>query len=255
MTKDKYLWLVNKNNHFDEEMLSQFEYVKTRDSDGKTYIEKQTSIAYVALKEYLLKEYGITLYLTSAGRSLTTQQQVWDWYRADHTEEETQATVALPGTSEHHTGLALDVKPEFAYPALIQKLIDKLPLPERIAYFRQPDKDQKDLMYQALHESLEQFGFILRYTKDKQDITGVKPERWHIRYVGVENAKAINAKGMCLEEYVEDLQAQETQENSATQAAPAEPIKEENITEVVIVDPIVSQVFEGASKAKEEKVQ
>lgn len=208
-TQDKYLWVVNKNQPFNEEQLQDFTFSTVRDSDGKTYIETQTEQAYLALREHMIENFGIALYLTSAGRTIQTQQKVFDEYRAEHTEEETLKTVALPGTSEHHTGLALDVKPEIAHSAFIQAIIDKLPLPERIAYLKQPDIETKKLMYQTLHQELEQFGFIVRYTQDKQDITGVKSEPWHIRYVGVENAKAINASGLCLEEYVEQIQSQQ----------------------------------------------
>lgn len=51
-------------------------------------------------------------------------------------------------------------------------------------------------------KNAEKYGFILRYGKDKTDITGIMYEPWHFRYVGVENAKIINIKNMCLEEYI-----------------------------------------------------
>ena len=51
-------------------------------------------------------------------------------------------------------------------------------------------------------ENAEKYGFILRYGKDKIDITGIMYEPWHFRYIGVENAKIINSKNMCLEEYI-----------------------------------------------------
>ena len=58
-----------------------------------------------------------------------------------------------------------------------------------------------------LQENAEDFGFIMRYAKDKQDITKIIYEPWHYRYVGVEHAKAINDLGMCLEEYIEYLKS------------------------------------------------
>ncbi len=216
MTKDKYLWLVNKDNVFDPEMLKQFDFDTIRDTDGKTYIERETHQAYMQLKQHMLEKYNIALFLVSAGRSVETQQQVMDEFRKTHSEEETQKTVAKPGTSEHHTGLALDVHPEFAHSAMVQALIDKLPLPERLAYLKQPDAEQKKQMYALLHQELEQFGFIVRYTAEKQDKTGVRPERWHIRYVGQENAKAINQSGLCLEEYVEMLEKQDSQDQDTS---------------------------------------
>ncbi len=215
MTKDKYLWLVNKDNPFDPDMLEQFDLDHIRDTDGKTYIEHETHLAYQQLNQLMIEKYGIALFLVSAGRTVETQQQVMDDFRKTHTQEETLKTVALPGTSEHHTGLALDVHPEFAHSSIVQAFIDKLPLPERLAYLKQPDAEQKKQMYALLHQELEQFGFIVRYSADKQDITGVRPERWHIRYVGQENAKAINQSGLCLEEYVEMLEQQENSSYTA----------------------------------------
>ena len=217
MAKDKYLWVVNKENPFNPEQLNDFDLVSTRDTDGKTYIEAQTLNAYNQLRDHMIEEYGIALFMVSAGRTVETQQKVFDDYLSTHTEEETLKTVALPGTSEHHTGLALDVHPEFAHSPIVQAIIDKLPLPERFAYMNQPDKEEKNKMYALLHQELEKFGFILRYTADKQDVTGVRAERWHIRYVGVENAKAINASGLCLEEYVKLL---EETENAAQTLQP-----------------------------------
>ena len=121
---------------------------------------------------------------------------------------------------------------------------------------KQPNKEEKDLMYANLHASLEQFGFILRYTKDKQETTGFKPERWHIRYVGLENAKAMNEKGMCLEEYVEYLQSQSQTELEDSEETAAKAEFDKNVQQVIVVHPVVNKVFEEAKQAKqEEKVQ
>ena len=56
-----------------------------------------------------------------------------------------------------------------------------------------------------LLKNAENYGFILRYPEEKADITGVKYEPWHWRYVGMEHAKEMNKLNMCLEEYVEYL--------------------------------------------------
>ena len=252
-TNDKYLWIVNKQNVFNKTLLNKFDMLPTRDTDGRTYIEKETKEAFIALKKLMEKKHGITLFLTSAGRTVETQQKVMDDLAKEMSEEELLKTVALPGTSEHHTGLAIDVKPEIAHSPMIQRFVDALPLPERIAYIKQPDRETKKQMYETLHTELEQFGFIVRYTKEKQDITGVRPEPWHLRYVGIENAKAINASGLCLEEYVEQLQTQSEQQDASSTT---QEVTEETLQQVVIVHPVVTKVFEEASKAKEEdKVQ
>ncbi len=89
------------------------------------------------------------------------------------------ATVILPpGTSEHNLGLAMDIcntKDSFAFTE----------------------------EYKWLTENAHKYGFILRYTEDKMDITGIVDEPWHWRYVGVEYAEDIKNSGLCLEEYLE----------------------------------------------------
>ena len=88
------------------------------------------------------------------------------------------ATIILPpGTSEHNAGLAMDI-------CSLEQSFDKT------AEFR------------WLNEHAADYGFILRYTEEKQDVTKKIYEPWHWRYVGVENAKAIKASGKCLEEYL-----------------------------------------------------
>lgn len=88
------------------------------------------------------------------------------------------ATVILPpGTSEHNLGLAMD-----------------------ICNTNSTFSSQKE--YKWLMEHAHKYGFILRYTADKQDITGIIPEPWHWRYVGVEHAVKIKDSGLCLEEYL-----------------------------------------------------
>lgn len=88
------------------------------------------------------------------------------------------ATIILPpGTSEHNLGLAMDIR-----------CADN--------WF----EDTKE--FDWLMEHAQDYGFILRYPKDKQDITKITYEPWHWRYVGVEAAKAMKASGQCLEEYL-----------------------------------------------------
>lgn len=92
----------------------------------------------------------------------------------------TEDWVALPGTSEHQLGLALDIN-------------------------AQKDKCTNNDVYIWLNENSYKYGFILRYPFDKSKITGVSYEPWHYRYVGKEVAKDIYEQGVCLEEYLENL--------------------------------------------------
>ena len=93
--------------------------------------------------------------------------------------------VAVPGTSEHQTGLAVDIVAE-SY-----QILDK---------GQENTSEQKWLMQNSY-----KYGFILRYPENKSDITGICYEPWHYRYVGKEAAKEIHKKGICLEEYLEQI--------------------------------------------------
>ena len=91
---------------------------------------------------------------------------------------EASTVVAKPSTSEHELGLAVD--------------------------FNSVEDSFRDTKaYTWLQKHCNDYGFILRYADDKQDKTGIIPEPWHYRYVGVENAKKITASKLCLEEYLE----------------------------------------------------
>lgn len=94
-------------------------------------------------------------------------------------------SVAVPGTSEHQLGLAVDI-------------IDELYV--NLDYWQQFTSVQQWLM-----ANCSDYGFILRYPNEKSEITGIIFEPWHYRYVGISNAKAIEASGLTLEEYLETV--------------------------------------------------
>ena len=91
--------------------------------------------------------------------------------------------VAIPGTSEHNLGLAVDIC------ALDYQILDDA----------QADTPEQ----QWLMEHCWEYGFILRYPAEKQDITGIIYEPWHYRYVGRDHAQAIRQSGQCLEEFLQ----------------------------------------------------
>ena len=136
------------------------------------------------------KKDGITLTPYSGYRSYARQQRNYNnltetyMSRYGLSREEAAkkaATVILPpGTSEHNLGVAMD-----------------------ICNTNASFSSQKE--YKWLTEHAHEYGFILRYTAEKQPITGIIPEPWHWRYVGIEHAEKIKESGMCLEEYVEQL--------------------------------------------------
>jgi len=91
--------------------------------------------------------------------------------------------VARPGTSEHHTGLAVDII-DADYPVL-------------------DDTQEQRPTQQWLMENSWRYGFVLRYPTGKTDITGIIYEPWHYRYVGEETAKLMEEQDLCLEEYLD----------------------------------------------------
>lgn len=97
-------------------------------------------------------------------------------------EEEAKKRVAYPSTSEHNLGLAVDI------------------VAQSYQLFNSKQEETKEMQW--LIENCSNYGFILRYPKDKVEITGIIYEPWHFRYVGVEAAKEIMERGLCLEEYI-----------------------------------------------------
>lgn len=126
---------------------------------------------------------GEWLLLTSGYRDTAEQQQIWDNNMAQNGEEYTKMYVALPGYSEHHTGLAADLT-FFRYD-----------------YASIPVADHEFGPW--LWNNCANYGFILRYQADKVDITHTAYEAWHFRYVGVPHAYATIALDYCYEEYID----------------------------------------------------
>lgn len=155
-------------------------------STGK-YLDARVTPHYEEMYNAAKKD-GIILTPYSAYRSYERQKNNYnhltETYMADyHLSREDAAkkaaTVILPpGTSEHNLGLCMDVCN--VYDSFV---------------------NQKE--YTWLTENAYKYGFILRYPKGKEDVTGIVFEPWHWRYVGVEWAKKIRDSGLCLEEYLD----------------------------------------------------
>ena len=106
-------------------------------------------------------------------------------YSREEAEIEAAKRVAVPGTSEHELGLAMDI-------------VD--------VNYQKLDKQQEDTPAQKwLMANSWKYGFILRYPNEKSDVTGIIYEPWHYRYVGKELAREIYESGLCLEEYFAQL--------------------------------------------------
>ena len=129
--------------------------------------------------------------ISSAYRTYSEQQKLVDnsvakyqknnpsWSR-DRCLSATYQTVAPAGSSEHQTGLAFDITvPGVSFTGTEQQ--------------------------KWLHQHCAEYGFIVRFTAEKQKLTGFVAESWHFRYVGVEAAKTITQNNWCLEEYIEKM--------------------------------------------------
>lgn len=181
--------LVNKQNKIKESYLKKIKLINTKDINNKdVLIEKETYENYLKLKDFL-KEKNIEIGISSAYRSIEEQEKIYNEFLKKYGEEYTKTHVAVPYTSEHHTGLCLDinVKVNGCFPK------DNYELEEQKEY------------YESIYKYLKDFGFILRYPKGKENITGVLYEPWHIRYVGVVPAHIIMNNNWTLEEYLKEF--------------------------------------------------
>ena len=182
-----YLVLVNKENKLPDDWEQKLETVTVKNSLGDDVeVEKEAYGAYLKLKEALAAE-GVHVDLDSARRSVAEQQRIWDEFTEKYGETYTKRTVAVPGYSEHHTGLALDLY---------------LNIDGEDVYYNE-DMIEYPEIWEKIHAKLAGFGFILRYLEGKEVITGYGYEPWHIRYVGsAEIAEEITDKGITFEEYL-----------------------------------------------------
>lgn len=120
----------------------------------------------------------------SGWRSMQEQENIYAQSLKENGSEFTQEYVALPGHSEHQTGLAIDL-------ALTSDNID----------FIRPDFPYTGIC-QTFRELSSQYGFIERYPKKKESITGIAHEPWHFRYIGVPHAEIMKKNDLCMEEYI-----------------------------------------------------
>lgn len=152
---------------------------------GSVFLERRSA----ALLNKLMGEirgWG-SIAAVSGWRSRGEQQEIWDDSIQENGEAFTQKYVALPGHSEHQTGLAIDL-------GLRQESID----------FIRPSFPYTGIC-QSFRRRAASFGFIERYGEEKSHITKIAHEPWHFRYVGVPHAEVMDKLGLCLEEYHEFL--------------------------------------------------
>ena len=177
-----YLVLVNKTRELPTNFSVKLGYIP-----DDYMMDSRAAVYYNKMYEAAAKE-GIYLTPVSAYRSNKLQKEIFEETLEDYiygygltrseAEKRTETEVMYPGTSEHNLGLAVDI-------GCCE------------GYFEDSDE------YQWLLKNAHKYGFIERYKKDKQKITGIIPEPWHWRFVGTQYAAKIKKSGLCLEEYLE----------------------------------------------------
>lgn len=186
---DWELILVNKDNKLPENYEVKLEYIEYEP-------HKVDEKIVGSLKKMLsdARKEGLNPLIISSYRTHEFQQTLYNnkikefkklGYSKKVAEEKASYWVAIPGTSEHEIGLAVDIV---------------------ATNYQELDEEQENTPVQKwLMENCYKYGFILRYPTEKKDITKINYEPWHYRYVGVENATFMYEKNFCLEEYIDYL--------------------------------------------------
>ncbi len=185
------MFLVNKKNPLPSDYDSRIETTMIFESWREYFLDSRAAPYFEDMLN-AAKADGIELMVVSAYRTIEYQQQNFDNSVQDRIDNrgmtydeayaDTLAEVALPGESEHNAGLALDIMSE--------------------EYTSMEDDGFEDTeAFRWLDKHAHEYGFILRYPKGKQEITGIIYEPWHYRFVGLYYANEIKQSGLCLEEY------------------------------------------------------
>ncbi|MEA4997935.1 MAG: M15 family metallopeptidase [Candidatus Limiplasma sp.] len=205
--------LVNRDHLLEESYKPEDLVAATvkRASSSKIELRKEASEALTKMFEdaQLVKEYtyrvqnskgewvekqfqndaGLRLILKSGFRSYGTQKTTYNNYLARNNGVD-DGISSPPGASEHQTGMACDVL-SVNYNATNQYMND--------SFYQTPEA-------QWMEENCIQYGFVLRYPEDKEELTRVPYEPWHLRYVGREIAGYLKVSGKCMEEFYEAYQ-------------------------------------------------
>ena len=186
----EYLILANKENLLAEDFVPD-DLVDDLDVRKISYdpIQMQETAAN-ALKVLFdaAQEDGIYLYAHSGYRSYRTQKTMY-YNRLEKNNGTDDGVVQYPGASDHQTGLGIDV-------------INKAGIGKKFTNAFAETKEGR-----WLAENCWDYGFIIRYQEDKEDITGISYESWHLRYVGVQVAQYMRDKHLCLEEFTQEWHA------------------------------------------------
>ena len=184
---DGYLVLTNRQELIssDYEPSDLVNITARKASSDKMQLREKASQALSAMFEAAAKA-GYTLYAKSAYRSYKTQKTMYQ-NRLDANHGRDDGYVAYPGSSDHQTGLGVDI--------LNYEWTKKDGMNEKFAATAEA---------QWMEAHCAEFGFVLRYMEDKEDVTGIKFEPWHFRYVGLKAAQYIMENHLSLEEFTQE---------------------------------------------------
>ena len=220
-----YLTLVTHGHRLPDDWEEKAEMVSfTNGQDYEVTIEKRAYEAYTKLKEELEAE-GIFVDVDTGYRSVAEQTELTQRYRERYGYDYVKQYIAVPGYSEHQTGLAID----------LYLIVDGKPVIYNEDLVKYTD------IWAKIHEKLAKYGFILHYMEGKEDITKFSYEPWHIRYVGEEPAKEITEKGITLEEYLGVTLTDEPD----TLDEPNYPLNTETIYQVALLQSLVQGYYDG----------
>lgn len=171
--------LVNKYNYLNENYVpNDLTLINPKYTTRENKLRAQAASSFEALAADALKD-GIKIYAASSYRSYSYQKNLYNYYVSIDGIEEADTYSARPGFSEHQTGLAVDI-------ANINKILI----------------EENDKEFTWLKNNAHKYGFILRYQKSTEKITGYIYEPWHYRYVGTELASYIYSNNITYDEYI-----------------------------------------------------
>ena len=174
------LMIVNKTYYLNETYTNtEMSSISNRYSYGTNQmVTNETFNAFLNMFNDAKKE-DLTLIVNSSFRSYEEQTDIYNKYKNYKGEEYADSIAARPGHSEHQTGMAIDIQ----------------------TYGSSAETFEDTEEFKWLSENAYKYGFILRYPKDKEYITGYAYESWHYRYVGEEVAKYIQENNITFDEY------------------------------------------------------
>ncbi len=177
------LVLVNKTRMLPSDYIpNDLEEIDINYSNHNKYLRKDAKEAFEALAKDA-KDLGYFIIAVSAYRDYAYQEDLYQGYVESKGQDYADKCCAKPGHSEHQTGLSVDV------------------MGSNLDY----DEFESSPEFEWMSEHAHLYGFIMRYPKGKEDITGFKYEPWHYRYVGISEATNIYEQQLSLEEYIESI--------------------------------------------------